>query len=263
MTDLDAILALQPLAPAHFRALIPDGWQQGRGAFGGLVVALMIRAAEALLADPARPLRSLSAELCAPAQPGLTDIHVDRLRIGSGLAALAVRMLQGDELVAHASAVFARDRDRDVTWTERVPPSVPPFDPGAALTFPGAPVFTRHLEMVPLDAPIFAGEASARASGWLRLRRPPLRRDAAILALLCDVWWPALFSRLGAPRPIATVAFTFQPLGDLAALPADAPVLHRGVGLAARAGYALEQRELWSPAGDLLALNQQTFAVIR
>lgn len=263
MTDLDAILALQLVSPTHLRAHIPDGWQQGRGAFGGLLVALMVRAAEAVLADEARPLRSLSAELCAPAQPGLTDIHVDRLRLGSGLAALAVRMLQGGELVAHASAVFARDRDRDVSWTELAPPQVPPFDPAAAVTFPGAPIFTRHLEMVPVDAPIFAGEASARASGWLRLRRPPARRDAAILALLCDVWWPTLFSRLAAPRPIATITFTFQPLGDLAALPPDGAVLHRAVGLAARAGYALEQRELWSPSGDLLALNQQTFAVIR
>ncbi len=36
--------AVEPIRDGHFRATIPDGWQQGRGAFGGLVLGTLLRA---------------------------------------------------------------------------------------------------------------------------------------------------------------------------------------------------------------------------
>lgn len=263
MHDLDAILTLRPLAPDRFRVDVPDGWQQGRGAFGGLVVALLVRAAEAALADPSRPLRSLSAELCAPTLPGPTDIRVEILRAGSGATTLAVRMIQADEVTAHASAVFARVRDPEVRWTELAAPTPPAFDTFASFLPEGAPVFARHLDMRPVHAPVFAGADDTRTEGWIRFRHPPATLDVAVLAMLCDVWWPAAFARLTTPRPTATIAFTFQPLADLAGRSPGDPVIHRAHSPATRGGYSVELRELWSAAGELLALNQQTFAVIR
>lgn len=263
MHELDAILALDPLAPGHLRVHVPDGWQQGRGAFGGLVIAYLIRAAESVLADPTRPLRSFSAELCAPTLPGPTDIRVETLRAGSGLSTLAVRMLQAGEVTAHAVCVFARVRDPEVAWTEPQAPTPPAFETLSPFLPPAAPVFTRHLDMRPTCAPVFAGLDDSRTEGWLRLKHPPAAFDAALLAMLCDVWWPAAFARLATLRPIATVAFTFQPLADLASLAPDAPIFHRARSPVARAGYSVDFRELWSPAGELLALNQQTFTVIR
>ena len=53
--------------PARWEWSVPDGWQQGRGAFGGLVIAALARALEAHVGDPERTLRSLTAEL-----PGAT-----------------------------------------------------------------------------------------------------------------------------------------------------------------------------------------------
>lgn len=263
MSDLDALLALTAIGPNHLRAEVPDGWQQGRGAFGGLVIGLLIRAAAAVAGDPSRPLRSLGAELCGPTQPGPADIFVDVLRTGTGVTTLAVRLVQADEVQAHAVAVHARTRDPGLQWTELQPPSLAPPS-GLPLGTPDeAPVFARHCEFRPVHAPLFVGGDEARAEGWFRFKRPPTVRDAAYLAMLCDGWWPAAFSRLTTPRPTATLAYTFQPLVDASRLDPEQPVYHRARAVAMRDGYSVELREIWSPAGELLALNQQTFAVIR
>ncbi|MCY1008300.1 thioesterase family protein [Nannocystis pusilla] len=263
MSDLDAILALTPTGPGQFRAEVPDGWQQGRGAFGGLVIALLVRAAAAAAADPTRPLRSLGAELCGPTQPGPADLFVDALRTGTGVTTLAVRLVQAGEVQAHAVAVHARTRDAGLQWTELRPPEFTAPSELPLGTPEEAPVFAQHCEFRPVHAPLFTGGDEARAEGWFRFKRPPSVRDAAYLAMLCDGWWPAVFSRLTSPRPTATLTYTLQPLADVAQLDPAQPVYHRARAVAMRAGYSVEFRELWSPAGELLALNQQTFAVIR
>jgi hypothetical protein len=66
--------AVTPLGDGRFAADIPDGWQQGRGAFGGLVLAALLRAMEAAEDDRARVTRSLSGELCGPVLPGPVEI---------------------------------------------------------------------------------------------------------------------------------------------------------------------------------------------
>lgn len=38
--DFERASAVRPISPAAFQAEVPDGWQQGRGAFGGLVFGL-------------------------------------------------------------------------------------------------------------------------------------------------------------------------------------------------------------------------------
>lgn len=263
MSEIDALLALTSTGPGRFQAEVPDGWQQGRGAFGGLVLGLLVRGAAAVADDPTRPLRSLSAELCGPTQAGPADLLVETLRTGTGVTTLAVRLVQAGEVQAHAVAVHARTRDASLQWNELRPPEFTPAREQPLGTPDEAPVFARHCEFRPVHAPLFTGGDEARAEGWFRFKQPPQQRDAAYLAMLCDGWWPALFSRLTTPRPTATLAFTFQPLADITQLDPDQPVYHRARAVAMHAGYSVEFREIWSPAGELLALNQQTFAVIR
>ena len=42
---------------------VPDGWQQGRGAFGGLTLAALARAAGDRVDPSERPLRAITAEI--------------------------------------------------------------------------------------------------------------------------------------------------------------------------------------------------------
>jgi acyl-CoA thioesterase len=109
----------------------------------------------------------------------------------------------------------------------------------------------------------FSSGKEPLAEGWVRFRDRPTRRDVAHLAALADAWWPALFSIWSAPRPMATVAYTLQVLDGFEGLDPDAPIFHHARAIASRDGYAVEIRELWGEDGRLLALNEQTFVVIR
>jgi hypothetical protein len=55
--------AVEAVEPARFRAVVPDGWQQGRGAYGGLVLATLLRAIDEAEPDPRRAVRTLLGDL--------------------------------------------------------------------------------------------------------------------------------------------------------------------------------------------------------
>jgi len=56
--------------PIGDRLVVPPGWRQGRVAFGGLVVGSLVRAIKQRIADPARAVRTVTAELPGPLEPG-------------------------------------------------------------------------------------------------------------------------------------------------------------------------------------------------
>ena len=65
---------------------VPDGWQQGRGAWGGLPVGAFLDAAITHVSDPDLAPRSLTAHLLAPVPPGPAEIRLTVLRRGSNTA---------------------------------------------------------------------------------------------------------------------------------------------------------------------------------
>jgi hypothetical protein len=65
------------------------------------------------------------------------------------------------------------------------------------------------------------------------------------------------------PRPLATIAYSLELLGELAGVAPDAPLAYRGTVPVCRDGYFVETRELWTAGGTLVARNHQTFAIIR
>jgi len=259
----DRLSSVQATSPGHFVANLPDTWQQGRGLFGGLVVSVLIRALEE--AAPGRPLRSLTSEICGSVQPGEATLIVETLREGSGVTTAAARLVQNGEVQAHAVGVLGKARvaDRDLTVVPA--PKLRPWRDVDVLPIgpPMGPVFVQHFEMRPTGPLPFSGGELAEVSGWTRPKHPGEKRDAAYLAACVDAYWPAIFSLEKGPRPMATIAFTFQPFVRFEGLDADAPVFYRAKLLASDAGYAVEQRELWGEDGRLLALNQQTFVLIK
>lgn len=260
-SPFDELTRITPAGAGRFTADLPFGWLQGRGLFGGLVTAVLIRALEA--SAPGRALRSLTAELCGPAQPGAVELLVEPLRIGSAASTLAVRLVQGGQVQAHAVGVLGEERGTVPDATHLAAPdrldwrAVEPSLIGPPL----GPDFCRHVEYRSISVPFSGGRPEVM--GWLRFRRPGNPRDVAYLAGCIDAYWPAVFTSSDAPRPVATIAFTFQPLGDFAGLDPDAPMYFRSAVPASRGGYEVEFRELWGHDGRLLALNQQTICVIK
>ena len=261
--DFDELVTPAPAGDGRFSIDVPDGWQQGRGAFGGLVLAMMVRAVEAAVADPVRVLRSLSGQIVGPVQPGPADLAVEVLRAGSGVTTVAARLVQGADVQAHAVVTLGKSRSTfdaavrlpspsPTSWRDRSP---------APVSLPLAPTFAQHVEFWPISGLPFSGQAP-EVTGWVRLRRPGRRRDAALVVALIDSYWPAFLATASAPRPAATLTFSLETVADLDQLD-DGPLFYRGRLLGARDGYAIEARELWTDRGQLVALNQQIFVVIK
>ncbi len=260
---LEQLVTPQRLGAGEFAFVFPDGWQQGRGAFGGLVVAALVRAAEAD-ATEGRTLRSITAELCGPVQPGPALVRTEVLRAGNGISTIAVRLLQDDEVQAHAVIVLGKARAADCDITLLTPPQQTPWCdvPLMPVAPPMGPHFGRYFEFRSTGAVPFSGKVSTQTSGWIRPKFAHLR-DAAWVAACADAWWPVLFTQVQEPRPMATIAFSLQLLCDPATLDPEAPLQHVARTAAVADGYAVEYRELWSADGRLVALNEQTIVVIR
>lgn len=264
MDDFRTASALVAAGPDRFTWDVPDGWQQGRGAFGGLVIGALARAM--IASEPAsdRRLRSITAELCAPAVVGAAEVTVAALRRGRATSYLEARLCAAGAVVARASAVLGAPRPPAVARVVDAPPALPPFEQVAVapLGAPPSPRFTGHYEVRTVGPWPFAGAAVAETAGWLRERgvvAAPRPLDAADVLGLLDCWWPCALTVEPAPRPMATIAFTAQLLVDPAGLDPQVPFAYRGTLLAADDGHSVEQRALWQH-GRLVALNQQTFA---
>jgi acyl-CoA thioesterase len=264
VSNLDDVLTPHRSDETTFEMQIADGWQQGRGAFGGLVLGGMVRALSEQLGDTTRKLRSLTAEIVGPVQVGPAAIEVELLRQGNAVSAWRAVLRQGEGVQAHAVGVFGAARAAAPSWQRLVPPVMPPWEGVEAIPAesPFAPVFTRHFEYRPTGPlPFFAGPPEA--AGWVRPRLRATRLDDAYLTALADAWWLAGMAALDGPRPFATLSFSLDCVGDLGALDPEVPLFHRAVAPVSHEGYVSEYRELWGHDGRLIALNHQTTVLIK
>lgn len=262
MVDFAEASALAPLSEGRFAWQVPDGWQQGKGAFGGLVLGTLARAAELCQPEPARRLRVLTGELCAPMLPGPAELSARVLRRGSSATFVEVRAEQGGEPIARATALFGAARPPSALRLQREAPPAPPVDSLAPLPMglPPSPRFTSHFEMRTPGPLPFGGASEPVARGYLRHRGgAPL--DAAAVVALVDAWWPCALTVEPGPRAMATVTFTAELLVDPSELSSEAPMWHQAELAGAADGYSVELRQLWQE-GRLVALNQQVFVAL-
>lgn len=263
-SNLDEASALQRTAEGRFAWQVPVGWEQGRGAYGGLVVAAMARAMLAEEEDE-RVARSLSASLTAPVAPGEVTLEVERLRAGNAVSSWSARLVQDGEVKALASLVTGHDRPTGHTLAP-LAPEVPAWQEVPVATNvrpPLAPVFTQHFEIRALPPFPFSGASQAEATAWIRPKVAPAKMGVVELLALVDVCWPTAFVLERVPRPMATIAFHCSLQLPAAPLEPTEPLLHRGRLVQGGQGYFSEIRELWTTRGELVCHNPQVFAWIK
>ena len=261
--DLDAALAVtRAEKTGQFRLQILPGWEQGRGAFGGLVLGALTRAIVASESETDRVLRSLAGAITAPVLVGAADVHVTELRRGNAMSTYDAVLLQDGEVRARATGILGRSRADARRWAPTPPPRVD-VESIAVAKMSTAPTFIRHFELRSTGPQPFAGGSEPVAEGFVRAEPPPKVLGAAEIVAYVDAWWPATFSVDAAPRPMATVAFTMQYFPADQPLDPDRPLRYRSRALATHDGYVMEMRELWTEDGRLVALNEQTFVMIK
>ena len=263
----DLLTATRPTPTADsgvFTLEVLPGWNQGRGAFGGLVLGALTRAIEACEPEKERVLRSLTGELAGPVVTGAAKIAIETVRRGSGVSTFRASLAQNGELLAVATAVLGKTRISDRRWSP-APPVMRPWrdvEP-APLGPPFTPDFSQFMEYRPTGPLPFTGDTEPIAEGWIRTRAPLPRIGAPEIVALADAYWPAGFAIETGPRPVGTVAFTLQYFPPQSPLDPNEPLFYRARAIAAADGYIVEHRELWTGNGDLVALNPQTFVWIR
>ncbi len=243
-----------------------EDWGQGRGLFGGVVIGCLVRAVELLEPDRERTIRSLTAEIAGPVLPGVVRVLVEPLRRGNAVSTVRARIEGTGEVLADLVAVLARPRTGTPAWHEMPVPTMPPWRDVAPspLAPPLTPTFTKNLEFRVTGSLPFQGGTAVTASGWVRPRelgRPV--PGAAMIAAMIDSFWPAGAARFGSPRPMATVTFGMQVMSAASTLNLETPVFYTARCPVSDDGYMVEERQIWTEDGHLLALNQQTMAIIK
>lgn len=256
-----------------FEAEVPDLWQQGRGAFGGLVFGTMLRAALAAEPDPERRARTFACDVAGPVQPGRAEVRVHTLRRGRSQTNLQLTLSQEGAVLA--SALCTLSGARPLSEASALAPRAPEVpagalrDPEAVPVMPsmhdrGGPVFAQHYEYRLTGPKPFKGGPVAENAGFIREPGADGELDAPGVVALLDAYFPALFAVVppGSRMLSTTASFNAQLMHVDAPIRADAPLYFRGRTVHYSHGFNVEFRELWH-RDQLLGLNQQTFVVLR
>ncbi len=260
----DRAIALTRVSADEHELVVHEGWQQGRGAFGGVALGAALDAMVADEPDRARLPRAFQGEICGPVVPGRARLRTRVLRRGNNQSNLACDVVQGDQVVTHASCVLSAARAVKNAPRLTVPPPAPPPFADVPVVVPasfGGPVFTQHYEYRSVTPLPRSGEGDGSQVGWIRERVPLPKVTHAVLLARLDAFWPAIFAMEGQFRPIATVSFMAELFVDPSTLDPSEPLHYRARCVAEAGGYVLETRELWR-GDEPVAFNQQSIAII-
>lgn len=261
LTFDDATMVI-PDADGAYAGEVADGWNTPRGPLGGYVMAIVLRAMQAAVADDARQPRSLTVHFLRPPHPGPVTVLPVVERTGRTLTSVTARLEQDGKLIALGLGAFSTPWESPLLGDAPMP-EVEPADPARPPAFlrtgdetsPDAPPFTEKVTLQwRFGDPPFSGAERAETGGWLALReRRPV--DAPALCVLADAWFPAPWPRLTALAPAPTVDLTVH---FRAPLPVDdVPLLGRFRTRVVRDGFFDEDGELWTPDGTLVAQSRQ------
>jgi Thioesterase-like superfamily len=240
-------------------ASAPDDWMQGRSLFGGLQVALALRAMRGLV--PAElPLRVLQTTFVAPVT-GALEIHPRLLRVGKGTTHAEARVIERDQVTTLVVGVFGRGRPSNAEV--RPPPPAPSPDAPHAVPFPFipglSPAFAQHFKMRILSGPLpYSGSRlPPKAVFEVSLADTAATSEAHVVAI-GDALPPLA---LAEPAPGSSVTWTLELLGDrFDALPLAGWQVEAEVR-AAHNGYTSQSSAIFGPGGEPVALSHQSMVV--
>jgi hypothetical protein len=251
--------AVERRSDTRFAAMLEERWSSLVGIHGGYSAAIVARAIDVAVGDPAKRLRTIAVQFASPPAAGPAEVEVRVERAGRSVTTTSARLLQGDQVRLVAHAVSSPDRpgpaydvvarpDAVVTGPGSAPLFVPPSGPGH---FANAEV-RMHPSIVP-----FGGGDDAFVAAWVRpLADEPI--DIAWVVAMCDVLPPAVFSRMTGPVGAASIVYVVhlnvaQPSlagGGYAYVESRSPL--------SSGGFAVEDTTMWSPGGEVMAVAHQT-----
>jgi acyl-coenzyme A thioesterase PaaI-like protein len=257
--SFELAVAVEPLGRGRYRSVVDPTWDGPGAPNGGVLAAILVRAAQTELGSKAPPPRAIAVQYLEAPSHGCVEVGVEVLRAGRRVIVCDVRMRVADRLICQTTIVCSAAREQS-THLNANAPQAPAYNTVQKLEFPVipgvVPPIMHQLEIRPtFGSPIFSGASNALTGGWVAFRGDNAPLDAARLCALCDLWWPAIFNSLTAPVPLATVQLTVYLRSTSEAT--FAPVLARYETRNVTEGHLEESGRLWSADGRLLAESHQ------
>jgi hypothetical protein len=247
------------LAPGLCTVDVGADWLQGRSVFGGLQVAVAVRAMRTLV--PELPLRTLQVLFAAPVPGGPVEAQARVLRSGKSTTHVEARILDGAQTLALAVAVFGAARESVVSVT----PQQPVVTDERAIPFryiPGVtPAFTQHFDSRWLRGSLpFTNTPAREIVVEIAMRDSGAASEGHVIAI-ADLIPPIALSHLKTPAPGSSMTWMLEFITDrytqlpLAGWRVDAELVFAG------AGYTTQSAMVWGPGGVPVALSRQSMVV--
>jgi acyl-CoA thioesterase len=258
-TAFDRDTALLRKEEGLFEGQIDDRWWVNRGPHGGFLAALLMRALIESIEDDGRAARSFTTHFIAPPERGPVLISTSLERVGKSRSSISARMEQDGATVALALAAFSAPWT-SVEYADVAMPEVPrPHDVPKVEAQEMTPAFFLNFDAHwAVGDPPFTNSDRAISGGWIRLAEPRVIEPVA-LAAIADAWVPSVFSRMSHPVPVPTVDLTvhFRRALPLPNASADDFLLTIFKSATAADGFFVEDGEIWSARGELVAQSRQ------
>ena len=252
---------------------IPRTWSNGRTVFGGLQVALSVRAMRGALdaglgtgagSASSLPLRSLQTTFVTPVAAATPLVlRAEFLRSGRSATHARCDVLQDGKVACTTTAIFGAPRpSRIVLDVPRPQPDADPETLRDVPYIPGiTPEFLQHLQLRwAVGRWPYSGHDDPHSMIFARLRDLDCGPEDALIALADSIPTPAL-SMLDKPAPATSMNWMLELIGDPGLLEREQWAL---IGTDVRTGadgYLSQTSVLWGPGGHAFSVSHQSVAI--
>jgi len=253
--------------------VIPKTWANGRTVFGGLQVALSVRAMRGAMTDAlgagngdigTLPLRSLQTTFVAPVAAGVpVALRAEFLRAGRSATHARCDLMQDGKVACTTVAIFGAARASRILLD--IPRPEVQADPETLRDMPYipgiTPEFLQHLQLRwGVGRLPYSGHDEPHSTIFARLRDTGCNAEDALIALADSIPTPAL-SMLEKPAPATSINWMLELIGDPGLLDRNGWSL---IGTDVRAGadgYLSQTSVLWGPGGHAFSVSHQSVAI--
>jgi acyl-CoA thioesterase len=239
------------------QASIPNGWSQGRAAYGGLVGAIAATSMRKMIGDGCPAIRSFMGSFVAPVPPGDCSVESRLIRQGKNVTQMAADVVANDQVCFQALAVFGASRD-----TESVPNSFP-FNPeprdSVPLLVPNPmmPPFLKFFDChwtgggIPLS-----GTKDRRLGLWVRHGSDVDAYPVEKIISLCDFPPPIMMSHYTKPVRVSSLSWSLEFTLPPEEVKSDWFYIDFNLDAAAN-GYSQQSGYIFTEQGELCAMSRQ------
>lgn len=255
MTSLASIIAAMEPLEGGWRVTIPEGWLQGRTAYGGLSSALALVAAQRS-DEELPPLRSAQVSFIGPLS-GAVTVRAQRLRRGRNAAFIQADVTGEAGLGLRAIFVFMRAIRSSLDHATGTAPHLPAPGPDTR-TYRGVKgiAFTQNFELLDQRE----GVGPAEWLRWVRLAERDGLDPVVELIAVADCLPPAALKLVGGVAPISSMTWLLNLLTPVPAT-RDGWWLLRAATDHARDGSSSQPMAIWNADGVPVAQHLQSVAI--